>query len=322
MQKSASIAIGLTTPELQPPPVEKRHQSSMSRSSESLLQRCGDSSSSDGDHYTETSQTVDRKTSKLSRKKFQKPVLSASLSRKKEASKDLRPGATSSDVNTEDKALVSCGQPTVHRPPSWEQPWRNNWDPMKLTSVHDMVQSTSALTETRSNTTVNFPVPPHVSKTKWKSTSLKSLPTRSRDAPAPPGRSSQSVRRPGDAHAQKHPEISATALAEIAVSTTSIQSRFRFWRIEAGSWWGWAGVRNDNDSVRFCLSRIHHVFTVNVIGGYLSQEHFATRVDCSDNPCAVSTCCTVGPIGPWGPGNQSRPTGPQAQGLDQVARTY
>ena len=149
MQRSAAVSIGMNTPELLTS-LEKRRQFSKKKTSNS--QKSSDSSSSEGDrtNFSDNSQNMERKVSKSTGLKLHKPhsfLFKRNPVDKKQSEESIK---TCEKCGGEDK-FSSSQSSDVKRRPSWERPWRNSWDPTKLSvsniSADNVTKSTSLLHE-------------------------------------------------------------------------------------------------------------------------------------------------------------------------------
>ena len=171
MQRSATVSIGLTTPELLSS-LEKRRQLSQKISDS---QKSSDGSSFEGDHANDNAQNMERTASKSSGLKLHRPHISSSFLFKKTANEKKM---SKESVQGCDK----CGEAKLisdrlsDRRLSWERPWRNSWDATKYSAMNfngeSITKSTSLLHENKQNRM--FTQSPD---TKWKSKSYKVLPT-------------------------------------------------------------------------------------------------------------------------------------------------
>ena len=173
MQRSATVSIGLTTPELLTS-LEKRRQLSKKINDS---QKSSDGSSFEGDHTNDSAQNMERTISKTSGLKLHKPHISSSFLFKKTSTEKKPSKESSLGCDKCEEGKLSSNRSSVNdRRLSWERPWRNGWDPTKYSAMNlngeSTTKSTSTLHENKQNQM--FTQSPD---TKWKSKSYRVLPT-------------------------------------------------------------------------------------------------------------------------------------------------
>ena len=229
MQRSAAVAIGMSTPEMFSA-TEKRSQFSKKKISDA--HKSSDSSSSEGDLSSDTAQNMDKKTSKSLGLKLYTPTLSGSFLHKTTSEEKNSNITVSQGSYKSAKDRLSPSSSTEgNRRPSWERPWRNSWD-ATLTSALSDIQYAS-----------QDRLMHHSCDIKWKSKSYKALPA-SYGTKTKENNTDNSVKV---VHQLLHPhksqvetnsenqqnsrqstgsEISPAALAEIAVSVNIVLYTF------------------------------------------------------------------------------------------------
>ena len=229
MQRSATVSIGLTTPELLTS-LEKRRQLAKKISDS---QKSSDGSSIEGDHGNDSTQNMERTTSKSSGLKLHRPHISSSFLFKKTTTekKTLKESSLGCDKCGEGK--LSDRSSDSDRRLSWERPWRNSWDATKYSAMNfsgeSITKSSSTLHENKQNRM--FTQSPDM---KWKSKSYRVLPTsfvengtKTIDIGSGSDKDLCKVEQRGSnngSHLRENlqsprSEINPAALAEIAVST-------------------------------------------------------------------------------------------------------